>query len=102
MTETKQPKRRPRRTKKTSPTTKLLPQWRVLLHNDAVNKAIDVVHHVQQIMHWNEQDAAKKVQEAHENDIALLTITHKERAELYCELFASCLPQSVTVTAEAV
>jgi len=37
----------------------------------------------------NRQDAMNRMLEAHESGIALLLVTHKERAELYQEQFKS-------------
>lgn len=96
--ETQPKKKKKRRAKRTL--RKQLPQYKVLLHNDIVNSALDVVKHVQEIVKLDEPAAMKKVMEAHESDISLLIITHKERAELYCEQFAACRPKKITVTTE--
>lgn len=82
---------------KTEPKVEKLPPWKVLLHNDDVNQAEYVAKKVQELTALNEQDAIARVMEAHENEIALLLTTHRERAELYIEQFESC---RITVTIE--
>ena len=74
-----------------------LPPWKVLLHNDDVNDMGDVVKAIVQLVHLNEQDAESRTKEAHRTGVSLLVVTHKERAELYQEQFAS---KSMTVTIE--
>ena len=81
--------------KKNPPGT--LPPWKVLLHNDDVNTVEDVVKTIVQLVHLSEQDAESRTKEAHRAGIALLTVTHKERAELFQEQFTS---KSMTVTIE--
>ena len=76
---------------------KLLPPFKVLLHNDDVNDMLYVVRTVRKIAGLNEEDAVQRVHEAHETGVSLLLTTHKERAELYREQFASA---SLTVTIE--
>ena len=74
-----------------------LPPWKVLLHNDDVNTIEDVVKTIVQLVHLSEQDAESRTKEAHRAGVALLTVTHKERAELFQEQFTS---KSMTVTIE--
>lgn len=81
--------------KKNPPGT--LPPWKVLLHNDDVNTIEDVVKTIVQLVHLSEQDAESRTKEAHRAGVALLTVTHKERAELFQEQFTS---KSMTVTIE--
>ena len=81
--------------KKSPPGT--LPPWKVLLHNDDVNTIEDVVKTIVQLVHLSEQDAESRTKEAHRAGVALLTVTHKERAELFQEQFTS---KSMTVTIE--
>jgi ATP-dependent Clp protease adaptor protein ClpS len=81
--------------KKSPPGT--LPPWKVLLHNDDVNTIEDVVKTIVQLVHLSEQDAESRTNEAHRAGVALLTVTHKERAELFQEQFTS---KSVTVSIE--
>ena len=76
---------------------KPLPPWKVLLHNDDVNDHQHVVKTIIELTHLNELDAKKRTEEADKTGVALLLVTHKERAELYKDQFAS---KSLTVTIE--
>lgn len=86
------------KTKKPS-NTKLLPQYKVILHNDPVNTADGVVNRIVELTHMEKLAAQEKMVEAHKTGVALLLITHKERAELYVEQFAAYTPP-ITVTME--
>jgi ATP-dependent Clp protease adaptor protein ClpS len=86
--------------KKSSPQKKPpqpLPPWKVLLHNDDKNEVKFVVETIISLTPLNKQDAELRMMEAHETGVALLLTTHKERAELYMEQFAS---KSLIVTIE--
>jgi len=86
--------------KKKSPRTrppKPLPPWKVLLHNDDKNDMVYVVLTILQLTPLNEQEAVKRMLEAHKTGVALLLTTHKERAELYRDQFKS---KGLTVTIE--
>ena len=74
-----------------------LPPYRVLLHNDEVNTFEHVIRSVRRLTPLSEDDAVVRAIEAHESGVALLLVTHCERAELYAEQFASL---SITVTVE--
>ncbi len=76
---------------------KKLPPYRVLLHNDDVNTFEHVLKSVVRLAALSPQDALLKTLEAHETGVSLLLVTHKERAELYAEQFASL---SLIVTIE--
>ena len=76
-----------------------MPPWKIILYNDDRNTAEYVVNKVQEITKLEEEDAVQRVVEAHENGMALLLITHKEKAELFVEMFKSC---KITVTMEKV
>jgi ATP-dependent Clp protease adaptor protein ClpS len=76
---------------------KMLPPWRVLLHNDDVNTHQHVVQTIVELTHLNEQAAKTRMEEADKTGVALLLVTHKERAELYKDQFTS---KSLTVTIE--
>jgi ATP-dependent Clp protease adaptor protein ClpS len=101
MSETKQAARTADKTRtkprpdKTKP--QQLPPYRVLLHNDDVNEMDYVVQSIIELVHLNEHDAELRMLEAHETGVALLLVTHKERAELLMEQFAS---KRLTVTIE--
>jgi ATP-dependent Clp protease adapter protein ClpS len=74
-----------------------LPLFRVLLHNDDVNDILDVVEAICDLTPLNARRAAAVTLEAHNQGVALLLTTHRERAELYVEQFHS---KRLTVTIE--
>ena len=76
---------------------KKLPPFKVLLHNDDVNTFDHVIKSILRLTTLEAEEAVLKTLEAHEAGVALLLVTHQERAELYVEQFASL---SVTVTME--
>lgn len=80
------------------PKPKLLPPFKVILHNDDENSMEDVVIIILTLTPLKEQEAILRMLEAHKTGCSLLLVTHKERAELYVEQFLSC---GVTVTMEA-
>lgn len=67
-----------------------LPPFRVLLHNDDVNAMDHVVHAIQYVAAHPLEQAVRVMLEAHKRGVALVTITHKERAELMKEQFEAC------------
>lgn len=76
---------------------KPLPRWRIVLHNDEVNYIEDVVEAIVTLTPLKTTEAQLKTQRAHKNGAAALLTTHRERAELYVQQFAS---HRLTVTAE--
>jgi ATP-dependent Clp protease adapter protein ClpS len=74
-----------------------LPPWKVMLHNDDKNEFHFVIQTVVSLTPLNEDAARQRTIEAHETGVALLLVTHKERAELYREQFQS---KGLTVTIE--
>ncbi len=72
---------------KTLPVPGLLPPYRVLLHNDDVNDMGFVVEKILELTTLEFEEAIEKMLEAHETGVALLLVTHRERAELYAEQF---------------
>jgi ATP-dependent Clp protease adaptor protein ClpS len=92
---TKSRPRRRRSPKRPPPTH--LPMWKVLLHNDDKNDRIFVVQTIVQLTPLNEQEATLRMDEADKTGVALLLVTHKERAELYKDQFES---KGLTVTIE--
>ena len=66
-----------------------LPPFRVILHNDDVNTFEHVIRTILRLTNLSEMDAIKRALEAHETGCSLLLVTHKERAELYVEQFAT-------------
>lgn len=93
---TTKPKRKSKPTPQKTP-PKMLPPWKVLLHNDDVNTHTHVVKTIVELTHLNEQDATVRTEEADKTGVALLLTTHKERAELYKDQFTS---KRLTVTIE--
>lgn len=87
----------PRPERKERPRLDQLPPYRVLLHNDAHNLIEYVVLTVHSLTPLSRLASVRATLEAHRRGIALLCVTHRERAELYCEQFKSC---GLTVTAE--
>jgi ATP-dependent Clp protease adaptor protein ClpS len=85
-TATAKPKRR---TNPKPKPPKMLPPWKVLLHNDDVNAVDFVVITIMELTPLKEQEAVLRTLEAHTQKVALLLVTHKERAELYQEQFQS-------------
>jgi len=79
------------------PKPRLLPQYKVILHNDDKNDIEHVVATLVLLCAFNKQDAELRTLEAHDTGCALLLVTHKERAELYVDQFQS---RSLTVTIE--
>jgi ATP-dependent Clp protease adaptor protein ClpS len=75
----------------------LLPQWKVLLHNDDNNEMLFVIRAIVELTPLNREDALTRMLEAHKSGVALLLVTHKERAELYQDQFQS---KSLTVSIE--
>jgi ATP-dependent Clp protease adaptor protein ClpS len=80
------------------PKPKHLPPWKVLLHNDDVNTFEHVIATIQMLTTIGQQQAELRATEAHLQGVALLLTTHRERAELYVEQFAS---RKIIVTIEA-
>ena len=74
-----------------------LPPYRVLLHNDDHNDMVHVVLTIAELVTMPRVRAVTVMMTAHTNGCALLTVTHKERAELYVEQFRS---KGLTVSIE--
>lgn len=86
--------------KKTTPKKKppkQLPPFKVLLHNDDVNTFEHVIESIVKVTTLSPREAILRTLEAHESGVALLIVTHRERAELYVEQF---LTFQITVTIE--
>ncbi len=71
------------------PVSRMLPPYKVLLHNDDVNDMLFVVEKVVELTPLTIEEAIERMLEAHDAGVALLLVTHRERAELYCEQFAT-------------
>lgn len=64
-----------------------LPPYRVLLHNDNMNPMDHVVRSLRRLTPLNTAQATMVMMTAHTRGLALVLVTHKERAELYVEQF---------------
>ena len=95
-TATAKPKKAVKKSPKTKP-PKMLPPWKVLLHNDDKNDMGFVVQTIVELTPLQEGEAVLRTLEAHERAVSLLLVTHKERAELYQEQFQT---KGLTVTIE--
>lgn len=76
---------------------KQLPPYKVLLHNDDVSTFEHVIESITKLTSLTVKEAVLRTLEAHERGLTLLLVTHRERAELYADQFASRL---LTVTIE--
>lgn len=74
-----------------------LPPYRVLLHNDDVNSFDFVIDSIVELTPLDIARAVEASLEADKTGVALLLVTHQERAELYLEQFTS---KQLTVTIE--
>ncbi|MFO0832367.1 MAG: ATP-dependent Clp protease adaptor ClpS [Phycisphaerales bacterium] len=81
------------------PPPRQLPPFKVLLHNDDVNTPQHVVQSLVEHTPLEPQRATLVMKEAHDSGLALVLVTHRERAELYREQLQS---KSLTVTIEPV
>ena len=65
---------------------RLLPPYRVLLHNDDYNSMDHVVRAlVESVPRLSEREAERIMMEAHLRGVAQVIVCPKEQAELYCE-----------------
>lgn len=71
------------------PVVDRLPPFRVLLHNDDHTDQLYVVETLCDLTPLNPHRATTVMMEAHNTGIALVLVTHRERAELYVEQFRS-------------
>lgn len=79
------------------PQRRQMPGWAVLLHNDDVNEFAFVTRSVVEFARLPVADAVARTIEAHESGVALLVVTHREKAELLQEQFET---RGLTVTIE--
>ena len=61
------------------------PRWRVLIHNDDVTTFDFVIELLRTVFYKDADEAVRLTNEIHESGIAVVVITHRERAELYVE-----------------
>jgi ATP-dependent Clp protease adaptor protein ClpS len=75
---------------KVSTTSKLAPNYRVLLHNDDFNAMEHVVEVlITSIPHLSTPQAIDIMMEAHQYGMALVIVCNQEHAEHYCEVLKS-------------
>jgi ATP-dependent Clp protease adapter protein ClpS len=79
------------------PRSRQLPPYRVILLNNAAADMMFVVRTIMELTRLCRAEATHKMWEAHHCGRSVLLVTHRERAELYVEQFAS---KSLTVTVE--
>lgn len=79
------------------PSIDQLPPYRVLLHNDDEHDMLEVVEALVELTPLNKTRAVEVMLEAHTRGLALVLMTHKERAELYEQQLRS---KTLTVTIE--
>ena len=75
------------KTKPKPPQRRNLPPWKVLLHNDNKNTFEHVILSILELTPLKELQAIKVTEEAHRGGVALLLVTHRERAELFVDQF---------------
>lgn len=85
------------RPKPNPPRVDSLPPYRVLLHNDDVNDHMHVLQTLMELTPLDKERSVLVMLEAEKTGVALVLMTHKERAELYADQFKS---KSLTVTIE--
>jgi ATP-dependent Clp protease adaptor protein ClpS len=61
------------------------PLWRVLLHNDDITTFDFVIELLRTVFYKDASEAIRLTNEVHETGIAVVTVTHRERAELYVD-----------------
>ncbi|MFO0835290.1 MAG: ATP-dependent Clp protease adaptor ClpS [Phycisphaerales bacterium] len=79
------------------PTPKNLPPYRLLLHDDDINDMLYVTATLMELTSLGKERSLMVMMEAHQSGVALVLVTHKERAELYQEQFQS---KGLTVSIE--
>lgn len=72
-----------------APAARMLPPYRVLLHNDDTNDMLFVVDKIVELTPLGIDEAVERMLEAHQAGVTLLLVTHRERAELYVDQFAT-------------
>jgi ATP-dependent Clp protease adaptor protein ClpS len=80
--------------------TSLAPPWKVLLLNDEVTQYAFVVWLIETLFHKPQPEALRLTEEIHTTGSALITVTTRERAELYLEQVRSLArPRGFPLTA---
>lgn len=77
-----------------------IPMWKVLLHNDDITTFEFVTELLIVLFHKPQAEAVRLTREVHESEVACITITSQERAELYVEQIHSLArPRGFPLTA---
>ena len=80
--------------------TKLAPRWRVVLLNDDVTTFQFVIELLRSLFHKPHPEAVRLTHEIHNTGSATVTVTSRERAELYVEQVKSLArPRGFPLTA---
>jgi ATP-dependent Clp protease adaptor protein ClpS len=82
---------------RTSTNVKLLPLYKVLLHNDDVNTTDHVVGALLEVFAFEVEEAVNIMLEAHKTGVALCKVEQKENAEFHQEQLQAL---SLTATIE--
>ena len=67
-----------RSTKPKSKPPRLLPPWKVLLHDDDKNEVPFVVLTIMELTPLKQEEAVQRTLEAHQQKVSLLLVTHKD------------------------
>lgn len=90
----------PAQEEKTDEQTEKMPPWKVLIVNDEVTTFDFVIWILVTLFHKSAEEAVRLTWEIHRSGVALVTVTSKERAELYVEQVASLArPRGFPLTA---
>ena len=85
---------------RTDEATRLAPRWKVILLNDDVTTFQFVIELLQSLFHKPRQEAELLTREIHDTGAALITVTSRERGELYVEQVRSLArPRGFPLTA---
>ena len=80
--------------------TRLAPRWKVLLLDDDITTFEFVIWLLQTTFHKEPEEAVRLTWEVHDTGAALITVTSRERAELYLEQVVSLArPRGYPLTA---
>ena len=79
----------PAPTTRAVPQRRTLPPYRVVLLNNAAQDMMFIVRTIMELTRLCRAEATHKMWEAHHSGRSQLLLTHRERAELYVDQFAS-------------
>jgi ATP-dependent Clp protease adapter protein ClpS len=93
------PPDRPASPRPDAPRSRPLPPYKVILLHEAGQELMGIVRAVMELTRLCREEATHKMWESYHCGQSQLLVTHKERAELYIDQFAT---RGVTVTIEPV